>query len=141
MKLALVIAFGTVAALAACGGKAKPPAQPDDDLTIQPGSGKASGAATPDTPIHQRRDAACEQLGPRLTECAIEDAKKNHHEEALKDIDKVAPLNTKKFIEACEGSEMSSRQVRVLEVCFKEAPDCDGLDECLKNLTPQAGEK
>src|SRR5262249_52750930 len=127
-------------AIAACGGQQKAPptagsgantgAGSDDDLTIHP---HKPGGAAADTPIHKRRNAACEQLGPRLTECAIEDAKKNHDSEALKDIDKVAPLNTKKFIESCEGSEMSSRQVRVLEVCFHDAPDCAQLDECLKN--------
>src|SRR4029077_2877612 len=96
----------------ACGGQQKAPPSagsgsgpsPGDDLTIHPQ--KPVGAAD-SSPIHKRRNAACEQLGPRLTECAIEDAKKNNDREALKDIDKVAPLNTKKFIEECEGSEMS----------------------------------
>jgi len=139
----IVAALGAIA----CGGQQKPAptagsgsgSSADDDLTIHPQ--KPGGTAAADSPIHKRRNAACEQLGPRLTECAIEDAKKNHDSEALKDIDKVAPLNTKKFIEACEGSEMSSRQVRVLEVCYHDAPDCAQLDECLKNLTPQSGEK
>jgi hypothetical protein len=29
---------------------------------------------------------------------------------------------------------MSSRQVRVLEVCFKQETECGPLTECLKNL-------
>lgn len=119
--------------IAACGGKSAPPANPappDDELGTKP-------APVEDTPIHKRRDAACEQLGPRLTQCAIEDAKAAHNDEALKDIQKVAPVHTKKFVEQCEGGEMSSRQVRVLEVCFKEAPDCAALGECLKNLDPK----
>ncbi|HTJ47296.1 MAG TPA: hypothetical protein VL463_34590 [Kofleriaceae bacterium] len=123
MKLAILVVM-----LAACGGSKPAPANP----TPPPDA----AAAPADTAIHQRRDAACEALGPRLTQCAIDDAKARNDQEALKDIDKVAPLNTKKFIEQCESSEMSSRQVRVLEVCGKEAPDCAELDRCLANLNP-----
>ena len=116
-----------IAMIAACGGSKPAPANPTP----------APDAAPPDTAIHQRRDAACEALGPRLTQCAIDDAKARNDQEALKDIDKVAPLNTKKFVEQCESSEMSSRQVRVLEVCGQQAPDCAELDRCLANLNPQ----
>jgi hypothetical protein len=34
---------------------------------------------------------------------------------------------------------MSSRQVRVLEVCFREETECAPLEACLANLSPEAG--
>ena len=129
------LAIAALIAAAACGGKQKPPASADDDTTL--GSGSAS-AAPKLSELERRRHAACEQLGPKLTQCAIEDAKATGSKEALEDLDKTAPLHTKKFIEQCESGEMSSRQVRVLEVCYQQAPSCDELTKCLENLQPQA---
>jgi len=158
VKHAAIALVVLLAVAAACGGKGKGAASPgsgsaDDDTltpghtpgsTAGPGSvgslvGSGSDAAPTDTPIHLRRNAACEALGPKITACAVADAKRTMSPAELKklDLDKTAPVHTKKFIEDCESHEMSSRQVRVYEVCFKEETDCDRLIKCLDNANPK----
>src|SRR5512140_2903916 len=62
-----------LAGLAACGG----PQHTAD------GGGSAGHDPAPltnvnkETPIEQRRDAACDHLGPKLTACAVDDARAN----------------------------------------------------------------
>lgn len=91
------------------------------------------------TELERRRDAACESLAPRLTECAIADARATMSAEefAKLDIEKTAPIHTEKFLEACKGQAMSSRQVRVYEVCQREERECEPLIACLDNANPQ----
>jgi hypothetical protein len=93
------------------------------------------------TPIEQRRDAACDQLGPRLTACAVEDARADLAAGKITrtqlDQDTAPAIqhqNTENFLKACKGSSYSSRQVRVLEVCSRDAPDCGQLVDCLGHL-------
>ena len=125
-SLVLVLLF-------ACGGK-----QPAANGS---GSGEPTGPAKDTrTPIEVRRDAACDQLGPKVTACAVEDAKadlaagKTTQKQYDQDTSsEVQHRNTEKFLEACK-IPMSSRQVRVLEVCFKEESACDALLDCLSHL-------
>ena len=92
------------------------------------------------TEIERRRDAACVALGPRLTECAIADARATMSAEefAKLDLEKTSPVHTQKFIESCQGQTLSSRQVRVYEVCLKEESECEPLIACLDNEQPSA---
>lgn len=122
-----------VLALAACGGKAPPPSDPTP----------APAPKDTRTPIEQRRDAACDKLGPKLTQCAAADAKadldagKTSADQYKQDTaPAVLAKNTEVFEQQCKGSQMSSRQVRVLEVCFREATECEPLRKCLENLKP-----
>lgn len=122
--------------VAACGGAQQPA-----------GGGTGSGSATPvstaqdtRTPIEVRRDTACDELGPRVTACAVEDAKadlaagKTTQQQFAQDTSReVQHKNTEKFVEACKVP-MSSRQVRVLEVCSKEETACAPLLDCLSHL-------
>jgi len=49
----------------------------------------------------------------------------------------VLKKNTDMFVEKCTAwRDISSRQIRVLEVCFKEESQCGPLRECLANLQP-----
>lgn len=96
------------------------------------------------TPIEKRRDAACETLGPKITSCAVADAKAELEEGKVskEQFDKdtasgVLKKNTEKFIEECQKAPYSSRQVRVLEVCQKEETECGPLLACLDNLNKQ----
>ena len=137
-------ALAIVLTLVACSSR--PAAKhPDDD----PNWGRPQDAQGPAkdsrTPLEQRRDAGCTQLGPRLTACAVEDAKADlaAGKTTQKQFDQdtaaaVQSKNTQQFVDKCEASQMSSRQVRVLEVCFKQAPDCGELRRCLANLQPDA---
>jgi hypothetical protein len=117
----------------ACGGKQH------TDTDPVPGGGSATPVVHDSrTPLEQRRDTACEQLQPRLTDCAVDDAKKTMKPDELAKLkpDELRDAHKQKFLKECKGSSMSSRQVRVLEVCYREEKDCDPLAECLKNLEP-----
>ena len=110
------------------------------------GGSPATGSTTPDhatttkddrTELEVRRDAACEALGPRITQCAIEDARATMSAEELAklDLEKTAPAHTEEFVTACKQQQLSSRQVRVYEVCIAEESDCEPLMTCLDNVS------
>jgi hypothetical protein len=123
-----------VASLAACGG---PQRTPDRDGALE----NRSVATDTRSPLEKRRDVACDQLGPKVTACAVEDAKADlaAGKIARPQFDRdtapeVQHKNTDEFIKACKGASYSSRQVRVLEVCFHEESSCGPLLECLGHL-------
>ena len=125
-------------ALCACAKKS-PPADdtlPDD---LHPGSGSAI-ANQGGTELERRRDAACEALGPRMTACAIADARATMTAEELAklDVEQVATIHTREFVKDCKSHAMSSRQVRVYEVCMREESECEPLTACLENANPTA---
>jgi hypothetical protein len=111
----------------ACGGGGANTRPPDPDPTPTRSE------------LEARQAAACEQAGPRLTDCAIEDAKAtlSAEEVAKLDLEKTRPIHTREFIKECTTGYMSSRQVRVYEVCLREETECDPLLACLDNAKPQ----
>jgi hypothetical protein len=123
VKILALIGF-----LAACGGHqtttttTDPPPPPDTRSAIE-----------------KRRDAACDQLAPKLTACAIADAKATMSpaEYAKLNPEELRAKHKQEFLKECKGAQMSSRQVRVLEVCFKEESECGPLASCLENLKPK----
>ncbi len=133
MKYLLVFLF-------ACGGSKTQP--------VGPGSGSGSAVVEPPkkdtrTELEKRRDAACEQVGERITQCQVEDAKKSlaAGKVTQKDFDDATKPDwlkqyTAMFVAKCK-IPMSSRQVRVLEVCYKEETECDPFADCLKHLDDQ----
>ena len=132
-------------ALAACGSSQPPP--PADPTPAQMTDQTPGGAPAPKkSPFEQRRDNACNALAPKLTQCALEDAKADlasgkidQHQFDEDTQPGVLKKNTEVFVEKCTGwRDMSSRQVRVLEVCFQQETQCGPLRECLKNLEPAA---
>lgn len=130
MRIALVLVV-----LAACG---KPARSNDDTLPDNLGGGDPD--PPPQTELQQRQGAACEQLGPRLTDCALADARATMTPEQLAelDVEKTAPLHTREMIKQCKEQTMSSRQVRVYEVCMREETECTALTACLENAKPEA---
>jgi len=91
------------------------------------------------SPIEKRRDEACEHIQPKLTQCAVADAKATMSAKELADLkpDELLSAHKQKFLKQCKSSAMSSRQVRVLEVCDREESECDPLADCLKHLEPE----
>ncbi|HEX2689992.1 MAG TPA: hypothetical protein VHN14_25415, partial [Kofleriaceae bacterium] len=92
----------------------------------------------PRTPIEKRRDAACDQLGPKITDCAVEDARAaltagtiGQQQFDRDTAPEVRHKNTEEFQRTCKSTAYSSRQVRVLEVCFHEETRCAPLLDCL----------
>jgi hypothetical protein len=127
-----------VVAFVACGPKpaTTKPDDPDPELQLKP----PPAAHDSRTPLEQRRDAACDALGPKITQCALEDSKTAAQngeitQKQLSEISEPAVLkkNTEEFVKKCEAP-MSSRQVRVLEVCGKAETECAPLLGCLAHL-------
>jgi hypothetical protein len=119
----------------ACGGAGTPaPTQPDPDVGVmQPGK----------TEFERRQEAACDALGPRLTQCAYEDARRTMTpaEMAKEEIEAKRPEHTKLIVDKCRKQQMSSRQLRVYEVCMREERECTPLINCLEYAAPtHAGE-
>jgi len=120
----------------ACGGK-----QPTTQPMTGSGSGEPPGVVTDSrTELEKRRDAACDKLKPRLVQCAVDDAKAALDAGKVTkkqfDADTAPEVKAKlgsKWLEACRV-EMSSRQVRVLEVCDREEQQCGPLLSCLGHL-------
>ncbi len=131
MRSFVVIAL--VGALAGCGAKQTP----------KGGEGSADPVgvvADTRTPLEKRRDDACDKLAPRLTQCAVDDAKADQASGKISkaELDKdTAPdilrKNTADAKTACKV-ELSSRQVRVLEVCMAEESECGPMQDCLGHI-------
>ena len=104
---------------------------------------QASPAAR--TELEKRRDAACEAIAPKLTECAREDAVADLAAGRVTKADfdhnttpEILRKNTERWIAECTAwRDISSRQVRVLEVCLKEESQCGPLNDCLAHLPPK----
>lgn len=145
--------------LAACGPKhaSPPPADDEDDLSAlkpPPGPEGVCEANTPehwasqvelsngvgDTEIERRQNAACDKVMPKLTACAVEDACAKMAPKDLEELDleHTAPVHLTKNLEQCMGSPMSSRQVRVYEVCSAEETECGPLAACLEHAKAEA---
>jgi len=114
-----------------CGGS-----KPEPD---QPPSGTGSPIVEDDrTQLQVRQEAACEQTGKKLRQCAIEDNQKQPAAERKEaDVEHTAPILEREYIKACTAAEMSSRQVRVHEVCLREEVECEPFLDCLDNAKPQ----
>ncbi|HMG55983.1 MAG TPA: hypothetical protein VK601_20940 [Kofleriaceae bacterium] len=142
--LRLAAALGTALALGSatsCGG-AQRPADPEPAAAAP---APTAAASDPRTPLERRRDAACDQLAPRITACAVEDAradlaagKIDQRQFARDTAPEVQHKNTEQFLTACKRARYSSRQVRVLEVCPREEAQCGPLVDCLGHLGDRA---
>jgi hypothetical protein len=123
-----------IAIVAACGGSQQSSPSNQNTTPIQGGSDTRS-------PIEKRRDAACDTLAPKITQCAVDDAKADlatgkitqaqFDKDASPDVQR---KNSDEYANKCKSQQLSSRQVRVLEVCFKAEAECGPLLACLDNL-------
>ena len=124
-----------LAILIACGPKPAPEAPQNSEPAVKDTR----------TPFEIRRDDACEHIAPKLTQCAVEDAKNDFAAgkttKQQLDADTSAEVqhkNSQMFIDKCKGwRDMSSRQIRVLEVCDREETQCGPLNTCLANMKAQ----
>ncbi len=121
---------------AACSGSSSKPSDTTPEPVGDPPPPPMVGGRPATTEIQQRQAAACEQLGPKITACAIADARATMSAEDLAKlkIEETAPTHTRKFIEGCLEPALSSRQVRVYEVCMREESECDALLACLEHV-------
>jgi hypothetical protein len=136
--LALGLAVGLGLGAPGCGGPQR--SDPAGDSAVGP------APAVSRSPIERRRDAACDALGPKLTACAVADAradfatgKIDRHQLDLDTAPEWQQKLTAKWLADCKGARYSSRQIRVLEVCFREETECGPLVACLDHLRDQVG--
>ena len=121
-------------AVVACGSPKPAPKDPDPT----PGVAKDTR-----TPIEKRRDAACDQVGDRIVTCAVADAKADLDAGKVGKADfdaDTAPGIRKglkdKWLKTCTRPK-TSHQVRVLEVCLKEEPQCGPFADCLLHINDE----
>jgi hypothetical protein len=97
------------------------------------------------TPIEKRRDEGCVKVGKMSARCAVEDSNqrfakgeitKTEHEQAIEP--KIVRALADKYTSECRHIDMSSRQVRVMEVCMREETECGPWQSCIANMQPQA---
>jgi hypothetical protein len=112
--------------LASCAGAPKPDPDP---VPVEPQR----------TELEVRQDAACNLVGGRVIDCAMTDLQASTPPEELAKLDlaKMREENVSKFMATCAGGAMSSRQVRVYEVCAAAETECEPLLACLDNARPQ----
>ena len=134
VTIAMVLAL-----VAACGNKGNSKSGDGDTLPDDLRS-NGNGDPPPMTELEKRQSATCESLGPRITECAIADARATMTPEELAklDVENTAPIHTREFVKSCKAQTLSSRQVRVYEVCQREETECEALTACLENASPKA---
>jgi hypothetical protein len=132
--------FVLIVAIAACGGK----------QTTGTGTGSGSDehpgpVADTRTPFEKRLDTACDALGPRLTQCAVDDSKAELAAGRItqKQFDDLTNPQMRVALDKdwetkCNKADRSSRQVRVLEVCHAEETECEPLLNCLENLNKRS---
>ena len=132
-------------ALAACGGSQAAPQPPGNGGSSGSGGDPPGVVEDTRTELERRRDAACDKLGPKLARCAVEDSHamfaagkitRQQHDDATKP--ELERALAKDWQTKCRRGYLSSRQVRVLEVCFREETECAPLEACLGNLQPSA---
>lgn len=129
---------------AACGGKQPTPTPTNQGSGTQDPPGVVADTRSE---IEKRRDAACDKLGPRMTECALEEAQAEHAAGRLSKADldaiskpEIREKNTADFLKACKVP-MSTHQVRVLEVCPEEEKTCGPMLSCLEHLNDKPATK
>ncbi len=130
------VTIGFAILLGACGSKTSGGGDTlPEDLRAGP-----ADAGSPASELEARQGAACEALGPRLTACAIADARATMSPQELAelDIENTSRIHTREFVKSCNAQSMSSRQVRVYEVCMAEESECGALTACLGNASPTA---
>lgn len=128
------------ALLAACGGGKQPdPATPGGSAAADP-----PGVVTDSrSEAQKRRDAGCETLGPRITKCAVDDARREYEAGKVSKQDfeantkpEILEKNSAELVKSCKDKvPASTYHVRVLEVCQAEETECEPLQACLENLS------
>jgi hypothetical protein len=112
-----------VTGIAGCGGD-----------SARSASNPPTQALSAEQALRAAQKSECEALCPRLSECAVEDARANMSaaELAKLDLEAKARQHTNECITQCSGSSLSPRQVRVMRRCRKEsAAVCSQYLACL----------
>lgn len=107
--------------------------------TTAPAGGEPLENAPPPG-LQEAQEAACHRVAPKVTDCAIQDARTTmppeKFAEMARDLDELAARNTEQFLSRCIASDMSPRQVEVYETCPLDA-SCARFLSCTDRATPR----
>lgn len=134
------LVFIVLVGLAACASK---PAPAPQNPPPPAGSGVVKDTRSD---LEKRRDAACDIVGKRTAQCAVEDSKALFAAGKIKETEyknatdpRVVEKDGEVYADKCKAKrDYSSRQIRVLEKCPEYEKECGPFLECLKNLQPQS---
>jgi uncharacterized lipoprotein len=123
-----------VASLAACSGSEGGSKESEKPTTAQP-------AATPskeeesERKLHAAQESAVEAMCERLADCAVEDANKTmtpeERKEKLGNVDELIPRYRAECEEEANKSDLSPRQVKIVQTCVVEKKTCATFVPCL----------
>jgi hypothetical protein len=133
-----IFAMGTamlaLAALCApaCSGSAQ------KDAAEQPAQQQPSEQEVAQAKLRSRQEAACQNVGKAVFECAVEDARATMAPEefAKLDVQQLEPEHMQQFMDECTSADMSARQVSVYETCLEDTR-CTVFVPCLDGARPQ----
>jgi hypothetical protein len=131
---ALLVASLLVAC--SCGSSTAPP--PEDTTQARPETPEETKRRLALERLKVRQEAACEQVSPVVTECAIADARATMKPEefAKLDVERLRPVHLARYQDECTASDMSPRQVKIFEECMADTT-CEVFLACLDKARPQ----
>lgn len=130
-----MVAFAFV--VSSCGGSQEPeettppkaPAEKSEPQTAE---------ARNESKLREAQVVGCTGYCERVTNCSIEDAKKNMSEKELSELNlaETAPAAQRECESQCNGSQLSVRQVEVMHSCLRaEGSTCEQFAACMDAMT------
>lgn len=85
--------------------------------------------------LHAAQESAVEAMCERLADCAVEDANKTmtpeERKEKLGNVDELIPRYRAECEEEANKSDLSPRQVKIIQACVTEKKSCETFVPCL----------
>jgi hypothetical protein len=129
-------AFVVALTLAACGGSSSESSEAAAPAAAAPAASGADRQAQSERKLRAAQASAIAAMCERLVDCSVEDAKRTMSPKELEEL-KPAELVPKARTE-CEGdygtSSLSPRQIRTIQGCVNQSPDCAALTTCLEDV-------
>jgi len=123
-----------VACLAACSGSegsSKDTETPAGTATAP----KPTKEEESERKLHAAQESAVEAMCERLADCAVEDANKTmtpeERKEKLGNVDELIPRYRAECEEEANKSDLSPRQVKIIQSCVVEKKSCETFVPCL----------
>ena len=98
-----------------------------------PGGGETTPEEDAERKLRAAQDSAVEAMCERLTDCAVEDARREMSPEELAklNLEELVPMHRAECEEQYGQKSLSPRQIKIIQGCVNDAGDCDALHECL----------
>jgi hypothetical protein len=125
-----------VASLAACSGSdggSKESTTPADPVAKE--TPEQQKQAESERKLHAAQESAVDAMCERLADCAVEDANKTmtpeERKEKLGNVDELIPRYRAECEEEANKSNLSPRQVKIVQTCVVEKKTCATFVPCL----------